>query len=197
MEDHLLCQAIDKPTRGGAILDVLLTNNDRSIGSVKSTNTFLSDHNLVEILLKFNPAKGIKLRDVKKWDPHSFRGRKLESADYDAMKDDFAKVNWDELLSQCEDENDGDNDGSHFVNLVRQLVLDTCIANSEPKVDAPGKRESRNKRLIIRQKKKLKARYLALKAKNPLSDKVQKLENQLFLLHVKIREVIFSELTGQ
>ena len=28
---------IDKPTRGSAILDTLLTNNDRNIGNLKST----------------------------------------------------------------------------------------------------------------------------------------------------------------
>ena len=108
-------------------------------------NTFLSDHNLVHILLKFNPAKGLKACDVKKWNLHSFRSRKLDSADYDARKEAPRKSN-----------------GTSYCPSVRKRMIK--MAPILPHL---------NKLLIIRQKTK--AKYLALKAENPFSDKVEKL----------------------
>ena len=165
MSEHFLSQCVDKPTRGDSILDVMLTNNDRAIGSVKSSTTSLSDHNLVEVVLKYNPVKGKNSHVIPKWDPKSFRGRNLESAEYNKMNDDLSKVDWDYLLTKCEEANDGDKDGSHFVNLFRKTVLESCISNSEPKKSGLVNKGSRVKRTLIRQKSKLKARYLALSQK--------------------------------
>ena len=198
MSKHFLSQCIDKPTRGDSILDVLLTNNCRAIGHVKSTNTCLSDHNLVEITLKYNPALGAKVHDsLPKWDPHSFRGRNLDSADYEKMNGDFHEVDWDRMLSQCEEEHDGDKDGSYFVHQLRQSVLETCISHSELKKTPTARKVSKNKRVLIRQKKKLKARIKALKLKNPLSTRIQKLENELFVIHVKLKDIILADLAAQ
>ena len=197
MSDHLLAQCVDKSTRGDAILDLILTNNDRAIGSIKSSSTCLSDHNLVEVVMKYNPLKGTKAHVIPKWDPHSFRGRNLVTAEFDNMNDDLSKVDWSSMMTKCEEDYDGDKDGSHFVHLLRNTVLETCISNTEPKKSGPVNKGSRNKRILIRRKKKLKARLLALKSKNPQSEKIKKLENELFLLHVQLKDVIFSELAGE
>ena len=195
--DHLMTQCIDKPTRGDNILDVLLTNNERTIGCTKSTETCLSDHNLVEITLRYNPGKGFKPRIGPVWDPTTYRGRDLETASFDCIRAELSLVDWDQLMSQSEEMSDGDLDCAHFVDLFRQKVLHTCISHSEPKKSFGKSKGSRNKRLLKRQRGKLKARYLALKARNPGSDKVERLENELFVMTVKLKDVILSELAGQ
>ena len=93
--------------------------------------------------------------------------------------------------------NDGDKDGAHFVDCLRQTVLETCISHSEPKKPLGKAHGSRNKRLLVRQKKKLRANYLALKAKNPLSNKVKRLEDELFVMNVQLQDVILTDLADQ
>ena len=198
VSDHLMTQCIDKPTRGDNILDVLLTNNDRTIGCIKSTESCVSDHNLVEITLRYNPGKGFKPRTGPVWDPMTYRGRNLETASFEDIRAELDEVDWDQMMSQCEETSDGDSDCAHFVDLFRQKVLQTCISHSEPKkTPSSNSGGSRNKRLLKRQRDKLKARYLALKAKNPGSDTVEQLENKLFVLTVRLKDVILSELADQ
>ena len=93
-----MTQCIDKPTRGDNILDVLLTNNDRTIGCIKSTESCLSDHNLVEITLRYNPGKGFKPRTGPVWDPMTYRGRNLETAGFDDIRAELDEVDWDQMI---------------------------------------------------------------------------------------------------
>jgi len=197
VSDHLMTQCINKPTRGDNILDVLLTNNDRTIGCTKSTETCLSDHNLVEIILRYNPGKGFKPRTGPVWDPTTYRGRNLETASFDDIRSELDNVDWDQKMSECEEASDGDLDGAHFVDIVRQKVLHVCISHSEPKKNGGSFKGSKDKRLLQRQRNKLKARYLALKARNPGSDKVEQLENELFVMTVKLKDIILSDLARQ
>ena len=84
------------------------------------------------------------------------------------MNADLRKINWDEMLTQFKELNNGDKDIANLVNLVRQTILTACISNSDTKKPFFANSVSTEKRQIIR-KKKLKARYLALKAKEPSS----------------------------
>ena len=195
--EHLMTQCVDKPTRGDNILDVFLTTNDRTIGGITSSPTCLSDHNLVEIVLRYNPGKGYKPRTGPVWDPETYRGRSLETASFDDIRAALDTVDWDLMISRCEELNDGDKDGAHFVDCLRQTVLETCISHSEPKKPLGKAHGSRNKRLLVRQKKKLRANYLALKAKNPLSNKVKRLEDELFVMNVQLQDVILTDLADQ
>ena len=144
----------------------------------------LSDHDLVEVTLRYNPKnlKDIEVSSRPEWDPGTFRGRNMEIADYEAINKELNKIDWDKAISQCENDNNGDKNGNYFVDYLRQTVLDICINNSESKKYSKSNQGSKNKRTLIRRKKKINARYLALKAKNPSSDKIQKLENELFVI---------------
>ena len=57
MSDQLLNQYVLIPTRKNNILDlfIFLTSNDRLVTSIASTPTNMSDHNIVDLLLSFNP----------------------------------------------------------------------------------------------------------------------------------------------
>ena len=119
--EHLMTQCVDKPTRGDNILDVFLTTNDRTIGGITSSPTCLSDHNLVEIVLRYNPGKGYKPRTGPVWDPETYRGRSLETASFDDIRAALDTVDWDLMISRCEELNDGDKDGAHFVDCLRHI----------------------------------------------------------------------------
>ena len=54
MNRHFLTQIVDKATRGGNTLDLVLTIVPRYVHEVKARQTPLSDHNLVEIQLGFD-----------------------------------------------------------------------------------------------------------------------------------------------
>ena len=59
VEDNFLVQVIDGPTRGEALLDLVLTNAEESIREVKIGGSLgCSDHALVEfVILKCGPGK--------------------------------------------------------------------------------------------------------------------------------------------
>ena len=56
MSTHLLNQMVTVPTRGQNTRDLVLCNNDRLISDVKAVPTDISDHNMVCVLLSFNPG---------------------------------------------------------------------------------------------------------------------------------------------
>ena len=55
ISDHLLNQYVSSPTRGNNILDLFITNVDNLVANVSSYSTDMSDHNLVDVLISYNP----------------------------------------------------------------------------------------------------------------------------------------------
>ena len=55
MSDYLLNQYVSLPTRGNNILDLFITNVDNVVVNVSSYSTDMSDHNLVDVLMLYNP----------------------------------------------------------------------------------------------------------------------------------------------
>ena len=59
VEDNFLVQVIDEPTRGEALLDLVLTNAEESIKGVKIGGSLgCSDHALVEFVILKNAGLG-------------------------------------------------------------------------------------------------------------------------------------------
>ena len=56
MSKHFLNQYVSSPTRGNNFLDLFLTNNEYLVTKVSSNTTDLSDHNMVDVMLSFNPT---------------------------------------------------------------------------------------------------------------------------------------------
>ena len=131
MSDHLLSQSVDKPTRNANILDVLLTNNPRYVGCVKSTDTRLSDHNLVEITMLYNPQQKLSCQNTPMWDPMGFRSMDLDSAHVESITYKLNDIDWDILVDLCEQSNHGDEDGSYFSELFRLTILQIYLENVE------------------------------------------------------------------
>ena len=61
MSRLLLNPYIMEPTRTDNSLDLFITNNDYLIPSVTSLKTYLSDHNMVDVMLLFNPTDSLAI----------------------------------------------------------------------------------------------------------------------------------------
>ena len=57
----------------------------------------------------------------------------IPPAEFSEMNDDLSKVDWSSTMTGCEEDYAGEKDGSHFVQLIRKTVLETCILSTEPK----------------------------------------------------------------
>ena len=100
MSEHLLSQYVLCPTRGSNVLDLFITNNDRLVTNVQSDPTSMSDHNVVDIMLAWNPVS-IDQAKVPSFDENSFRSLDFHRADFDALRNMLSEVNWELLRSSC------------------------------------------------------------------------------------------------
>ena len=100
MSDHFLSQYVLFPTRGSNILDLFFTNNDRLVANVDSKTTSLSDHNIVDIMLSWNPLSSEQAM-AHKFDENSFRSLDFHKANFEVLKSKFNEVDWSTLRRQC------------------------------------------------------------------------------------------------
>ena len=57
MSDNLLNQYVHIPTRGDNTLDLFITNNPYLVTNVTGSNTDMSDHDIVDIMISTNPSR--------------------------------------------------------------------------------------------------------------------------------------------
>lgn len=194
MDTNFLTQIIKDPTRKDSILDLVLTNKPQDVVETDTSDTQLSDHRLVELLLGYNAIDQTP-QHKEEIDPHSFRAVDYHRADFDSMNKQLSTVNWENLQNLCS--NDDDEDGSQFLELVRLTVLQITLLHSPLKQKAAGdpkSRKAREKYTMKRRRRKLNARISALKARNPHSANLPKLSNKVNLLTYEIRDLIMKDL---
>ena len=193
MSINFLSQIIDKPTRLNNTLDLVLTNKSMYIADVQSDPTRLSDHNIVCIQLAFDARKDSLMHKSHKPIPEgTFFELNLHKANMDSIVNEVDAIDWENVKSTCS-LTDG---GAEFAEEVRLKVLDICSKHSpkkDPKPSTP--RPCRNRRILYRKRRKLKARLKCLKSTHSDPKKIKKLENELNLLAVTIRDVIEDELS--
>ena len=203
MGRNFLTQVVNKPTRAGNTLDLVLTNCPQYVNEVRSEVTPISDHNLVTVTLGFDwrlptddRAGGVQL------DPHSFSSLNCYEGDFDEMNEQLNDVNWQQLFDLCAE--DGDENGAKFMELMRltslQLALIHCPRKRIP--DKPvnsrkKKPQNRQKQVLKRKKRKLKARLRALQEHQPDSPRIQELSDSISLLCIDIRDAIDLELNNK
>jgi len=193
---NFLSQAVNKPTRGVNIIDLVFTNRSQDIVETNTTDTQISDHNLVQLTLGYNPMQPER-RTPKVFDKHSFRAVDFHRADFDKMNSQFSAVDWPLLEELC----DKEGDGSDFLELITLTVLQVTLINSPKKpVDDPGgrkrakTRQSRDRYILKRRRRKINARIHALKEKSPTSNKIAILTKEANILTFEIRELIVHHL---
>ena len=175
LEKHLLDQQVTIDTRGSNILDLFLTNKHDLVLDVLAVDSTISDHKILKIPLAYNfilhdnyEKHPIINRDLGK----SFHNLDFTNADYDKLSSELNTIDWDAVLSNK-------SSSESFASIFHSMVLDICYKYVPFKsFSNHPKREKKNPNLA-RKKRKLLSRIFALKAHNPMSPKLQKLQLEL------------------
>jgi hypothetical protein len=185
MEDNLLSQYIDKPTRQKNILDLFITNNPNIVLKSDISDTSLSDHKIIKVTTTYNLKAAPKSKP--KIPQHTFRSLNLQKADYNEINSHLKSINWDELQEMCSPD--------EFPELLRLTVLQVCALYSPNKSDQSNKMNPfmRNRNILRRRKRKVKSQISAISVKNPNSRKLEKLRSELYDINQNIKDSIFNQ----
>ena len=185
MEDHLLNQQILLPTRGNNTLDLLFTNNDRLVCHVSSEETSLSDHNVVDVVLSFNPT----IRSVpsaNSANKNEFRSLDFRHADFDKLNDRLWAIDWDQLRSSYSFDD--------FPAVLTNKIFSECSAVIPLKKPPAGHPKCYN--TLRRRKAKLKTHLSAAKVGGDCAH-IRALEDQIAGVCFDIKEAIFQHLDSR
>ena len=184
MADHLFSQYILQPTRQGNTLDLFLTNSPSLITHVDVESTRLSDHDLVEIYLSYNPCHP-NVNTAPSFEAASFRSLDFMKADFTCMNADFQETDWDGLLQNYGIEG--------FPAVLTSTLLEICQKHCPLKLP-PKRKGSTKMRILSRKKRKLQHKLTsALRDGTTSSDYVKRLEDSIALLHYDIKDTIIEE----
>ena len=193
MNTNLMSQYINIPTRGSNILELLISNSDTFTHHVTSTNTDMSDHNIVKVTLPFNPAVSQPTSLAPDFEPNSFRALNLFKGDFDSINSELETIHWEYLKSLC-------NGIDEFSELFRLTILQICSKHCPPK-EAGSKvvksKEFRLRSVIKRKKRKLNSRLRAISQVNPKSPAIQCLKKKLSMLELELKESHIAELNAR
>ena len=164
-----LNQIIHKPTHSnGNILDFLLTNNSDSIFNYISTPTVLSDHFIIDVTshLSFCMTENKIDRNNNKnlisaFDNFNFY---YDRIDWATINDNFKDTDWLEILNPLESDPDAQYDA--FINQCINIIS----SNNVPSKIFSSKKKSkpRDRRILMRKRKKLRKRFNNPKTKENL-----------------------------
>ena len=184
MNDHLFSQYILQPTRMDNTLDLFMTNSSSLVTHVDVRPTRMSDHNLVEIFLSYNPCHP-NINLPPQFEAASFRSLDFNKADFDSINNRIERVDWNGLLEA--------NGLDDFPDTFKSYLLAICQEHCPLKL--PPKRQSFYQMRILSRKKRRLQKRLDEAISNPLSspESIQLLENNIALIHYDIRDAIVSE----
>ena len=186
MSEHLLSQYVLKPTRDGNILDIFLTNNDRLVANVESNVTTMSDHNIVDVMLSWNPLSPEE-SSIPKFDENSFRSLDFHKADFDVLRTKFSEVDWFTLRRQCTFE--------EFPVLFTDTLFQICASSVPVKKVSSGRPKHVN--ALRRKRNRQKARLQALIDNDASPEHIRNVRNKVALLQYDIKEACVQKLEGK
>ncbi|KAL5254265.1 hypothetical protein ACHWQZ_G013897 [Mnemiopsis leidyi] len=144
---HLLSQYILQPTRQGNILDLFFSNSSSLATHVDVQPTRMSDHDIIEIYLSYNPCQP-NINAPPLFDAASFRRLNFGKADFTAISAEIETTDWVEKLETCGVEG--------FPDSFRNSLLSICQKHCPPKLP-PRRQSSRILRILSRKKRRLQA----------------------------------------
>ena len=186
MEDHLLSNYVDKPTRKNNILDLFISNNSNLILNCDAIDTSLSDHRIIKLKTAYN-IQSLPNKAKSPILPHSFRSLNFNKADFSQINNHLQNINWEELQSHCSLE--------EFPELFHLTVLQVCMLYTPIK----NKREKmtnqfvKARNILRRRKRKVKAQVNAIKSVNPTAIKLIRLRAELYDINQQINNSIISQ----
>ena len=184
MADNLYGQYVLCPTRKENTLDLFITNDDRLVANASATETPLSDHDLVDVMLSENPLCEEKC-SLPEFDQDSFRSLDFHNADIERLRKMLVDVDWKTLRSHCSFE--------EFPVVFTDTLLQICQICCPRKKLSNGRPKALN--ALRRKKKRVLARYNALLSKshsNP--EHVAALQSKLALICYDIKDEINKSL---
>ena len=184
MNNHLYSQYILQPTRNKNILDLFMTNSASLVTHVDVKPTRMSDHDLVEIFLSYNPCQpNINLPPL--FEAASFRGLDFNKADFTSISDRIESFDWDNILNT--------NGVERFPEIFKSTILSICQDHCPQKLPPKGQMSSKM-RILSRKKRRLQ-KHLDRAIADPRSsqESIAVLENRVALIHYEIRDTIVSE----
>ena len=189
IDKNLLSQCIDQPTRKNNLLDLYLTNNSNMVLRSEVSDSHLSDHAIVKITTTYNFKSSENIRP--KFPPHTFRTLNLHKADFTAMDAYFDTIEWDTLRAICTPQ--------EFPELFRLTVLQVCQMFAPDKSEQCNKTNPfvRERNILRRRKKKIKPQIRAIEARNPTSNKLERLRAEIHDLDNEIKTSIQTQRKNQ
>ena len=128
---------------------------------------------------------------------HSFRAIDFHQADFESMNSQLSAITWHGLKQLCEE----DGNGSKYLELITLTVLQVTPMNSPKKLNkntgdksSRKSRQSRDRYMLKRRKRKISTKIRALKGRNPMSNTVAQLTKEVNLLIFEICELIICPL---
>ena len=197
-DELFLSQIVNVHTRDTATLDLILVSHTQGIGDVLAHDTNLSDHKIVEANFLFDAQSSLPERAPPEFDPLTFRALDIHGADTQHFQEALAGLDWKYLHDICQDAY-GEDCVEEYAELVRLVVLQVALNNiphKKPPV-ATKPTASRHRHVLYRKRRKLNTRLKALKAYQPTSPTIKKIEHELCLLEYNLREHINHELNAK
>jgi hypothetical protein len=179
--EHFLNQYVMSPTRGSNVLDLFLTNNSRLVTNIECKTTSMSDHNMVDIMLAWNPLSEDKSK-VPAFDENSFRSLDFSKANSATLKQKLNDVDWVMLQSLCTSE--------EFPVLFTDTLFQICQSCVPAKKIPTGRPKQLN--ALRRRKVRTRARLDALISSNGDATHIANVRTKLALICYDIKEA-FNE----
>jgi hypothetical protein len=182
-EDTLLSQYIDVPSRGSSYLDLVFSNSETLVSRVRSKETRLSDHNLLEFVVTRNPCSAARETVPPQFAADEFRSLDMYKADTEAICEDLNKVNWKAVFCKCTTE--------ELPRVFRDILFQIA------QIHAPRKKPRRGRpklvRKLSRKKRAAKGRLAQLLEKKgtPISQ-IEALQKRIDVLYGEIRDAILD-----
>ena len=178
---QLLSQMIKQPTHSeGNILDLIFTNDRQLFSEINCIPTSKSDHFIVEVSTHFK-SHFAKSRQQKRtffnvFDAHNFFS---EDVDWDAIRSELKKTEWQEDLAQMDSAAD-------MLNLLISTCEEIGGAHAPKKKSDKSKKHliPRDRRILMRRRRKITKQ---LRIHQPPSRK-KTLDNELISIEEKLQE---------
>lgn len=189
-EDYCLHQVVNTPTRGGNILDVVMTNNGDLVRNVSVNKTNLSDHNLITLTTSLSTDMQTRTDMEAGTSQHEPYFDQLnfhcQSICWESIKRDLADVNWESLMNNSDPEVQHHTLMRKCLEITQKYVPQRRVSNKGPlsKGNIP-----RDRKLLMRKRTKLRNK---LKVTTNLQATTQ-IENKIIAIEEELKQSIEME----
>ena len=186
LSDLFMTQYVSLPTRSNNILDLFFTNNPYLVTNVAVSDTELSDHRMVDVILSIETDVKVYKSDSA-IEQNNFKCLDFSKANFNLLNTKFLEVPWEELFEDTEFED--------FPSLFTMILLQICVEHVPIKKQRNGKPKIINS--LRRKKKRTLTKLDALKRKNGSLDHINALNSKIALITFEIKEAVHRELDSK